>query len=377
LLAVLQGDRAQEEKVAADLKSINDDFGKLPETARNLAIEAAKDLNQNLTDIPDASLAADWASIADEMRRDLAQTPEKTLANLDAVRQKLLKTGNARMFYTGSRETQAKLDANYKNLLAGLENATPTRINYSNAPCIDQRLQARNGMTTDKPVYVGLLAPNMTGGVFIHEATLAGYTDTDREKLLDFLASKLYGGGGAHSIFAKTIGAGLAYSNGIGSNPGSGVVSYYAERTPELPQTLRFVIDELKRAPLDASLTEYAVALVFNSRAASPYESRGEAMAANLADGLTPDVVSRFRRAVLELRKMPNLAEELFKRKDKVYGRVLPGFNVKGKEVAGANYFSIGSERQLSAYEAYLKSVEGADTKLYRLYPRDFWQTTK
>ena len=120
-------------------------------------------------------------------------------------------------------------------------------------------------------------------------------------------------------------------------------------------------------------MTEYSIALVFSSRAASPYESRGEAMAANLADGMTPDVISRFRRGVLDLRKMPNLADELYKRKDKVYGRVLPGFNVKGKDVAGANFFVIGSEKQMTAYEAYLKSAEGADTKLYRLYPRDFW----
>ena len=376
LLAAMQGDKSQAEKVSAGLKSLIDDFGKLPETAKNLAVEAAQDLNQNLTDIPDSSLEMDFAYIANQMRQDLAQTPEKTLANLDAVRQKLLKTGNSRMFYIGSRETQGKLDANYKNLLAGFENAVATRVTYSNARHIEERLKERNG-ATEKPIYVGLIAPNMTGGVFIHEAALTKYTDTDREKLLDFLASKLYGGGGAHSVFAKTIGAGLAYSNGIGSNPASGTVTYYAERTPELPQTLRFVIDELKRAPQDASLTEYAVALVFSSRAPSPYEARGEAMAANLADGVTPDVVSRFRRAVLELRKLPNLAEELYKRKDKVYGRVLPGFNVKGADVAGANYFAIGAERQMTAYEAYLKSSEGADTKLYRIYPRDYWITMK
>ena len=375
LLAALQGDKAQAEKVSADLKSLAENFGKLPETARALATEAAKDLNQNLTDIPDSSLAADWALIIGEMRQDLAQTPEKTLAALDGVRQKLLKTGNARMFFIGSREMEKRLDAGYKNLLAGFENAAPARVNYANTRRIDERLRAR-GAATEKPVFVGLMAPNMTGGVFLNEAPLAGYKDLDREKLLDFLASKLYGGGGAHGIFSKTIGAGLAYSNGIGSNPATGAASYYAERTPELPQTLRFVIDELKRAPLDPSLNDYSIALVFSSRAPSPYEARGEAMASNLADGITPEVVSRFRRGILEFRKMPNLAEELYKRKDKVYGTVLPGYNVKGKDVAGANYFVIGSEKQMAAYEAYLKSTQGADTRLYRLYPRDFWLVT-
>ena len=377
LLGALQGDKAQASNISAPLIPLFDDFGKLPETARALALEAAKDLNQNLSDIPDSSLAADWAYLAEEMRQDLAQTPEKTLAALEGVRRKLLGTGNARMFFTGSRDMQTRLEANHKSLLAGFENTVPARVGYANTRRIDERLRARGGAGAEKPVFVGLMAPNMTGGVFINEAPLAGYNDLDREKLLDFLATKLYGGGGAHSVFSKTIGAGLAYSNGIGSNPASGIASYYAERTPELPQTLRFVIDELKRAQPDPSLTEYSIALVFSSRAPSPYEARGEAMASNLADGITPEVVSRFRRGILELRKMPNLADELYKRKDKVYGLVLPGFNVKGKSVAGANYFVIGSEKQMTAYEAYLKSADSPDTKLYRLYPRDFWLVAK
>jgi hypothetical protein len=45
--------------------------------------------------------------------------------------------------------------------------------------------------------------------------------------------------------------------------------------------------------------------------------------------------------------------------------------------IARRNFFVIGPEKQMSAYEAYLKSVEGADTQLYRLYPRDFWLTPK
>ncbi len=378
LLAALQSnDKTATEKVSANLKSFAEDYAKLPGTAKSLAVEAAKDLEQNLNDIPDSSLTADWIYLCDEMRRDLDQTPEKTLANLNGVRQKLLKTGNARMFVTGSRQTQAALDAGYKTLLAGFENAASSKANYSTARLIDERLKSR-GAATEKIVYVGLLAPNMSGGVFVNDAPLASYADAgDREKMLDFLASKLYGGGAAHSVFSRTIGAGLAYSNGVGSNPASGLFRYYAERTPELPQTLRFVIEEVKRPLKDDSLGEYVIAQNFSSRAASPYEARGESMAANLADGFTPDVVKRFRQAILDLRKTPNLSEELMKRKDRVYERILPGYGIKGKDVKDAHYFVVGSEKQMAAYETYLKSVEGADTKLYRLYPRDFWLTMK
>jgi hypothetical protein len=96
-------------------------------------------------------------------------------------------------------------------------------------------------------------------------------------------------------------------------------------------------------------------------------------MASDMADGKTPEVVRNFRRAILEARKLPNLSKELYARKDRVYEKVLPGYGAKGRDVAGALYFSIGPEKQLSAYEEYLKKADGADTILFRLYPRDFW----
>jgi Zn-dependent M16 (insulinase) family peptidase len=318
----------------------------------------------------------DWSYLCNQMRADLGQTPEKTLANLDNVRKKLLKTGNARMFFIGSRANESKLSTSHRSLLAGFENVPATKATYSNIKRVYERLKERKE-ATEKPVYVGLMAPNMAGGVILNEAPFVAYEDTDREKLLDFLAAQLYSGKGPHAVFSKTIGAGLAYNNGIGGNPDSGTISYAAERIPELPQTLRFVIEEIKRPYKSDTLTEYVTAGSFWSRTASPYEQRGEAIASDLADGTTPDVVSRFRRAILDLRKMPNLAEELYKRKDKVYELILPGYGIKGKDVKGANYFVIGSEKQMSAYEAYLKSVEGAETRLYRLYPRDFWMASK
>jgi hypothetical protein len=165
----------------------------------------------------------------------------------------------------------------------------------------------------------------MSGGVMMNSAKLTSYSDTSRDGILNFLTSKLYSGGGAHAVFTKTISAGLAYSNGISSSSGTGLMGYYAERTPELPQTLRFAIGEVKR-PMDTPLAEYVIALAFSSRASSPYEARGEAMASNMADEITPEVVSRFRRAILDARKMPDLSTELYRRKDEVFERVFPGY---------------------------------------------------
>jgi hypothetical protein len=168
----------------------------------------------------------------------------------------------------------------------------------------------------------------------------------------------------------KTWAAGLAYSNGLHPQPALGAIDYYAERCPLLTQTLRFVIDELRRAQPDANIARYAVAGAFGSRIANGYESRASAMAADLVDGLTPDLVRGFRSRILALAKRADLAPTLFARLPQVYGRVLPGYGPLADEGV---YFVIGPEKQLAAYDEYLRAAVGKDTRLVRLYPRDFW----
>ena len=377
MLAIIQGDKAQAEKLSQNLKSYVTEFEALPVNAKANAVEAAKDLEQTLADIPDDSLSKDWAYLCAQMRQDLNKAPSKVLEELSRLRAGLLKNGNARMFVIASGESQEALKADTLDLLSALQQGTSQPASYSRVPLIKSRLRERVPQAREVN-FVGLVNPNMQGGVFLNSASFVTYTDTDRESILRYLASKLYAGGGAHGIFMKTWGAGLAYSNGLGGSPGVGRISYYAERTPELPQTLRFVIDELKKAPKDPALVEYAVAQSFAQfRSAFEYETRGEAMANDVADNLMPEDVRRFRRAILSLRALPNLSEELYKRMGDVYGTVLPGYGVKAGEVPGGVFYVIGQEKQLKAYEDYLKSVEGAGTRLYRIYPRDYWMPLK
>jgi hypothetical protein len=345
----------------------------LSASSQKLARDAAHDLEMLLPEIPDSSLAADWAELCHDMRHDLEAGPEKTLAELDKLRRSLVTRNGARLFLIGSTEAQNALARSMEQFPAllgdGTLNAPPSRRRQA----IAERLFARDPYATH-PVFLGLLNANSQGGVFVNSAPGAGYHDTDTNSLLDFLASLLYAGHGAHGIFMKTWSAGLAYSNGIRIRPLEARVNYYAERTPLLPQTLEFVIGELKNARPDAALVDYAIAGAFDgTRSALSFEERGEAMAEDLADGLTPEVVTRFHRAILDLRKRPDLADELFRRMPKVYERVLPGMGIHGRDVPGAVYFVIGPEKQLDAYEQYLKKAEGPDTRLFRLYPRDFW----
>ncbi len=372
LLAALQA--KDQARIASTLKPFADDFARLGPGPRALATEAAKDLDQILADIPDETLAKDWDYLCRQMRHDLLIPSAETLARLNALRRGILKTGGARMFVIGARPTIEKLQPQIDDVLATLENASVTPATRANVRLIDARVRERLGEKA-APLFVGLVNANTQGGVIIDSAPLVTFDDSDnREKLLDFLASSLYAGGGSHSIFMKTWGAGLAYSNGFGGTPAGGRLSYYAERTPKLPQTVRFVIDELKKAKPDSNLVEYAIAISFSDfRSALAYEQRGEAIATDLADDMSPEKVRRFRRALLELRRSPTLSDELFKRMNAVYGRVLPGLSVKSKDVKDGLFFVIGPENQLAAYEQYLKTVEGPGTKLYRIYPRDYW----
>jgi len=347
-------------------------YAQLSPGAKAIASDALRDLDLTLVEIPDASLAADWAQLVTDMRDDLAIPPADALAKLDAVRKRILHTGNARMFMAASTLTQKALEAPIAGLINALDPSPVSRVMIKGQNLVEARLRQR-GAITDPPAFVGLLAPNMNGGVVITSTPGASYADfNDREKQLDFLASRLFAGAGAHGIFLKTIGAGLAYSNGLRGSISGGRTGYYAERTPELPQTIRFVIAELRGAPRDPSLADYTIAQAFGElRGAGAYESRAESMAADLADGQTPDEVRKFRQSILTLRNDPNLGNLLFDRKDRVLSASLPGYDgASWKPVADATYFVIGPDKQLDAYERYLQTFGGS---LVRLYPRDFW----
>jgi Zn-dependent M16 (insulinase) family peptidase len=350
----------------------------LSEAGTAIAKDAVKDLDLTLLEVPDSSLAADWTYLVTAMRDDLMTPPAEALAGLDAVRRTVLQRANARMWLVSSTAIQRELAPAVEALSASLSTAATAIAAAAPQRLIDGRLLARDP-SAKNPVYVGLLAPNMKGGVIITSVPGVHFSDAnDREKQLDYLAGRLHSGYGAHGVFLKTLAAGLAYSNGLRASVQSGRTGYYAERTPEIPQTVKFVVETLKTAERDPRLGEYAVAQVFGeSRASSTYETRAEGIANDLADQQPPEQVRQFRASILELRKDPELGNKLFDRKDAVYARILPGYGVPSASlkagVADAVYFTIGPDKQLDAWDGYLKNTEGADTKLYRLYPRDFW----
>jgi len=348
--------------------------GKLSPPARKIIKDAGKDLGLLLADIPDQSLRADWAYLCKEMAQDLRTGATAALAKLDAIRRTVLAAGNARGYVVGSSASEQALAPDLDALLAKLTPGAPARQTYDSKRLFEERLRAREPVAK-APRFVGLVNPNTSSGVILDAAPAATYTDADENALVDYLAGNLYAGHGAHGLFMKTWAAGLAYSNGIRPSPRLGRITYYAERCPLLPQTMRFVIGVIKEAKVDPAIADYALAMAFSSRVAESYEERARGMAADLADGIGPDVIRGFRTRLQQLRKRADLAKVLFARMPEVYATVLPGLGASPAKVPDGVYMVIGPDPQLTAYADYLKSAVGKDAVLWRLYPRDFWVT--
>jgi Zn-dependent M16 (insulinase) family peptidase len=373
-LAALAATLAGSAKPAASARQYLTAASRMSPAARILVKEAGKDLTAAITDLPDGSLAADWKYLCNQMRVDLASGAAGALAKLTSVRQAIVAHGNARIVQLGSTPSLDAIAGDLAAMVGKLERKTPMRQKYQPRRYIAERLREREPKAT-APVFVALVNPATSSGVFLNSAPLAGYSAKTDDEVRDFLAGHLYTGHGSHSMFLKTWAAGLAYSNGVRPQPTLDRLRYYAERCPLLPQTIKFVIEQLHQAKPDPNHARYAIAESFTSRIAQSYESRAREMAANLVDGLTPDVVRAFREKILALSKRPDFSAALAARKDEIHARVLPGY---GKPL-GQNgvYMVIGPAKQLDAYQDYLRAAVGKDATLHRLYPRDFWVPAK
>ncbi len=371
-LAILQGKDVAAEKLNDAITAAKSKCDALSPATRELVRDAANDLQLTLADLPDNSLQGDWTYLCHQMSADLAVPPKTALAELGSVMKLLRHADNVRSFVIGNTPNQKALEPRIQALLAGLDQSPSKHLAYSGSPRIVNRLRERTpGL--GRPVFVGLLNENTRSGVLVNSVKGASFVDFDPEAIKKFLSARLYGGHGAHSMFMKTWSAGLAYSNGLRYDESQGRLIYYAERCPDLAQTMQFVVNELKKAPYDTSLAEYAISRAFAEyRSGSSFEERGEAMAADLEDGVTPDAVRRFRQGVLAQRDSRDLFGDLNSRMEYTYGQVLPGYGPKKADVADAVYFIVGPEKQFKSYEQYLRSTEG-DATVYRLYPRDFW----
>jgi len=359
----------------AVIRSFEPNILDFSDASKRNAIEITKAFKITLAEIPDANLADDWVYLCDQTEADIMVKPEVTIAKLNAVLELIRKADNARMFMISNSADREATMGMIQEFVGELDSAPPSiHQRYASTNRVVERFRSRHP-GVDKPVYVGLVHEGTRNGVLIFSARHAEVYDTSQTAVLDCLSGKLYGGGGPHGLFMKTWAAGLAYSNGYSFRQSTGRVGYYAERCPDVAETMRFVVNQLEDADPDRSLTDYAIAQVFgNSRAPSRYEQRGEAMAADLADNITSEVVKNFRQKVLAQKDRKDLYHELKSRMERTYGPVMIGYGPPLSESEDGNFFLIGPESQFKSLEDYIETTEGRQN-VYRLYPRDFWLT--
>lgn len=358
-----QTELARLAKLSGPRTKLSGEADRLAKSKDPLLADVGKDLALRIADLPDRTLVRDFSSLCMDLAAALKSGAPTALHRLEQLRAQIARRGNARVVEVGAKaHLDAVATARDSFLHAALTDGDVAKQPSTHVQAIAERTGAKLG----KRSAWGLLVPGTSSGVVLHLAKAPSYLDAGSDAVSEYLASNLYTGHGAHSMFIKTWAAGLAYSNGLHSHLDRGTIDYYAERVPLLPQTLKFVVDQLKAATPDANIGRYAIAQAFRSRIADDYEGRAEAMAADLVDGLTPEVVAKFRTGLLALAKQPDFYKPVFDRMPVAYGKVVPGYGVLPDE---GSWLVIGPQKQLDAYATYMKPYAPFTV----LYPRDFW----
>lgn len=345
-------------------------------------------------DLPPASEQPDLLRLLHRLAEDLATPPAATLERMRRLVDAVVRPapGAGRVVLTGR---PASLDALEPLLVDLLGRLRPTGELAPPASCVGPPVVAARALTrsggTAPPAFWGLVHEAASTGVLVLAADAGPSAEppppgarrtipaptTDREALLDLLAASVDAGGGPHAFFMRTWAAGLAYSNGLRVAPLWGRTSYYAERCPDLVQTMRFVVGLAKDDARyqDPWLAEYALAqLVTGTRVTDRFESRARAWATDLEDGLLPDLVRRQREALLALRDAPDLQATLARRRLGLLRRTLVGLGPpdRPRDELHTVHLAIAPERLLAPWEAWVQADEPGQ-RVHRLWPADFW----
>jgi hypothetical protein len=299
----------------------------------------------------------------------------ETLAAIGKALATVRHASGARAWVVGSTRGQEAIRGDLDALLGALDPAPVARATYRSGERVLERARAR-GAAAPLGGAVALVNPNTGNGALSHEVPFADL-DATGAALVDLLAASVFAGSGTQSFYKRVWASGLAYTGGVRLDPDRGQMTLYAERSPDLAQLARMLGEAVKGEPAAPRLVDYTVINSFTSRLGERYERRAEGMAADLADGVTPDRVRAFRKRLLAVRETKGLAEAMHARSAQVLGAVLPQLApASGPSPApGAVLFAVGPEAVVGGYEHELISERGDGFALTRIYPRDFWYT--
>ncbi|MFH1724819.1 MAG: hypothetical protein ABII00_09380 [Elusimicrobiota bacterium] len=343
-----------------------------PETP--ILVDFGQYLQAELAWLPEGSWRRDLARMIRQTAADLARDPAAEMRHMKNILSDTLTRRNARAALTGNPKDTRDILPALRSLAEALpKGKRPSSRRGRTGSVVLARLRERHpGLK--RPVHVGLVNNSTKSGVYVLSAAAPSYWDRGEDAALDYLALEAFSGAAPHSFFMQTWAAGLAYSNGVSPSLDRGRVAYYAERCPDLTATMRFVTELVRDTEMDdVSFLDFAVANSFGDyRGAAGFSTRGSAMATDIADGKTPEVVRRFKRGLLRAALVPGALKSLRKRLPSTLGSVLIGYGKKMAKALRAAGVVIGPDRLLDRYADFLKE-NGEARRLIKLYPRDFW----
>jgi hypothetical protein len=347
-------------------------------SAKGLDAELVEYWRRNLSSFPEAELIGGLRKLTLEVQQDLRTGPTKVVADLKELQKMVLDRRAVHVDLTLSQGTLDNIRPDLLSFLTSIPTYPLDRADEPAAPTvsgslISAKIGARYGLAGEQyPSHVGLVnADGITGNVIVY-GDFPDYRRLDRESLVRVLSSKLLSGAGPQSVYAKTVETGLAYDDGIISNPGLKLLWFYANRTPDIPALMTLVNSLAAHLPElnDPFLVDYALRQTFSvPRSMSTFSQRGRAIALDIRDGNPPDKIRHFSEAILRLRQEPDLLSELIRKGLPSIGAVLLDEKYKDQQRAAKSlFFFAGPERVLSDIEHRLPIP-----KLLRLWPSDFW----
>jgi len=332
----------------------------------------------NLTSFPEGDVMSGLWQLAGEVEHDLKVGPAQTMKELKDLQSIVSDRGALKVDVTLNPALLESVTSALTRFMQSIP--TPTKLSLvqrgesvgETAP-IMRRIERRQGMSGDDfPWYVGFVdSHGATGGV-VFSADFLGYTALDQQSLIRMLSSKLVSGTGPHTLYMKTVERGLAYSNSVRSDASSKLLSYYADRVPDIAGLVELVNSIAAGIPAlrDPSLVDYALQKSFPfPRSMSTFTDRGKRLAGDIYDGNEPDKIRHFSEAIVKLRADPNLLPEITQLGLLSIGPVLlkPGFEGLQRSEKSI-FFLVGPERLLSEAEKRIPMP-----RLLRLYSSDFW----
>ena len=313
------------------------------------------------------------AQLTNEVIADLSIGRETAINEMRELQQIVFNRAAMQAYLVGDRKVLNKARKDVESLYRAFK-SNKTKIEFrENSPVLSHKISEREPAFKDNfPYAIGYVHEDSVNGNIVNSAKAPDYSARSKQHLIELVSANLLGGGGPHTLFMKTWEAGLAYSNGISVHPRDGTVRYYADRCPRIRETLNFAQSQTEdlSAYTNDYYIDYLLAQTFNfSRADRSYSIRGEAIATDLMEDVTPTKVNRFSQRLLALRKDKHLLADIKGTLPRVAKRVfLSSGDLKDKAQAQSILFFIAPEKQLKEIED-----DAPGKGLYRLWRSDFW----